>query len=530
MQKTFAPTLPRIQTIILFGVGVCLLLGLSLTIAAYMLLPINPNGDELILMIVSWGSSAFILTMNFCLCGLFAACIVASIIYNMGKGLTINHTVLELSSGEKVQQLNAVTISPDLLIVNQTNAETKRDLLERFNNAKANQVDGVWIVCIAYQDVTGLLLTDTGESYAFDRNTPPFQADETETPIAAHDYKAETWAEYQAYLNEFCFHYNRWAPREKLIAPTGKSAEKKINVLWSLSVALVLFAFPLSAQKSVRVMEYLGQTRYMSVRPIGHVKFVFEDATINRTTDGSKTYAEILKAGPHFSDADNAGRLIAIQVVNGGQIKTVYPDKSEMPQTPQTLQTASASVTPTQSALPAPGELQLDDSLQTAIAIEAWKEKIDKSTKKIWGQSLQWWKLAIYVLGNFFHVLMGLLGISILVAKTATKESVINACGTSIYGGYLHNIAAGAILWTYIFSILIAIIMLINIYILALTGDFASIVSIFISWQFGGVILWFALIAIVRKIVNKVVPDPQVINAPPHRPYAAPNQYKGLNQ
>jgi hypothetical protein len=523
MQNTFAPTLPRIQTLILFGVGVCMLLGLSLTIAAYMLLPINPNGDELILMIVSWGSSAFILTMNFCLCTLFAACIFASIVYNMGKGLTINHTVLELTNGEKTQQLNAVAISPDVLIVSQTNAETKRDLLEKFNQAKNNQVDGVWIVCIAYQDVCGLLLTDTGESYAFDRNTPPFQADETETPIAAHDYKAETWAEYQAYLNEFCFHFTRWSPREKLIAPTGKSAEKKINVLWSLSVLFVLFAFPLSAQKSVRLMEYLGQAR-ANVRPIGHVKFVFEDAPIKRTADGSKTYAELLKAGPFFNDADNAGRLIAIQVVNGGQIKTVYPDKNETPQT------ASASVIPTQSALPAPGELQMDDSLQTAIAIEAWKEKIDKSTKKIWGQSLQWWKLAIYVLGNFFHVLMGLLGISILVAKTATKESVINACGTSIYGGYLHNIAAGAILWTYIFSILIAIIMLINIYILALTGDFASIVSIFISWQFGGVILWFALIAIVRKIVNKVVPDPQVINAPPHRPYAAPNQYKGLNQ
>jgi hypothetical protein len=97
--------------------------------------------------------------MNLCLCATLAAFIFATIIYNGGKGLTWERTTFEIGSGEKVQQLNAVTVSPDLIIVNQTNAETKRDLLERFNQAKKNQVDGVWIVCIAYQEVTGLLLT-----------------------------------------------------------------------------------------------------------------------------------------------------------------------------------------------------------------------------------------------------------------------------------------------------------------------------------------------------------------------------------
>ena len=526
MQNTFAPTLPRFQTLFLFGVGVCMLLGLSLTIAAYMLLPINPNGDELILMIVSWGSSAFILTMNFCLCGLFAACIVASIIYNMGKGLTITHTVLELTCGEKAQQLNAVTISPDVLIVSQTNAETKRDLLEKFNQAKANQVDGVWIVCIAYQDVTGLLITDTGESYAFDRNTPPFQADETENPIAAHDYKAETWAEYQAYLNEFCYHFTRWAPREKLIAPTGKSAEKKINVLWSLSVLFVLFAFPLSAQKSVRVMEYLGQTRYLSVKPTGQVKFVFEDATINRTTNGTKTYAEILKAGTHFNDADNAGRLIAIQVVNNGQIKTVYPDKAETPQTPQT---ASASVTP-QSALPARGEMQLDDSLRTALMIEGLKQKFDLSAKKVWGQSLQWWDFGRYIFDHIFYVVLCLLGLARFVAKTASNETRISAWGTGIYGGYIHNVAAAATLITYLLMVLVALVLLLDIFIIGVTGNISAIFLLFFSWKFVGVCAWFGMLRLFERFTDYVVPNPKIINEPPPRMHAGPNQYKGLNQ
>jgi hypothetical protein len=526
MQNTFAPTLPRYQTLILIGGGVCLLLGLSLTIAAYMLLPINPNGDELILMLTSWISYVFIFTMNLCLCVTFAAAIFAVIVYNYGKGLTINHTVLELTGGEKVQQLNAVTISPDVLIVSQTSTETKRDLLEKFNQAKANQVDGVWIVCIAYQDVTGLLITDTGESYAFDRNTPPFQADETENPIAAHDYKAETWAEYQAYLNEFCYHFTRWAPREKLIAPTGKSAEKKINVLWSLSVLFVLFAFPLSAQKSVRVMEYLGQTRYMSVKPTGQVKFVFEDATINRTANGTKTYAEILKAGTHFNDADNAGRLIAIQVVNAGQIKTVYPDKAE---TPQTSQTASASVTP-QSALPAPGEMQLDDSLQTALMIEGLKQKFDLSAKKVWGQSLQWWDFGRYIFDHIFYVVLCLLGLARFVAKTASNETRISAWGTGIYGGYIHNVAAAATLITYLLMVLVALVLLLDIFIIGVTGNISAIFLLFFSWKFVGVCAWFGMLRLFERFTDYVVPNPKIINEAPPRMHAGPNQYKGLNQ
>ena len=148
MQNIFAPHLPRTKTMILIGVGVCLLLGLSLTIAAYMILPINPNGDELILMLTSWGSTAFILTMNFCLLALLISAVVAAIVYNFGKGLTINHTILDLSSVEQAQQLTALTISPDIAIFSLSDKETSKERLERFKAAKENQVDGVWILAL----------------------------------------------------------------------------------------------------------------------------------------------------------------------------------------------------------------------------------------------------------------------------------------------------------------------------------------------------------------------------------------------
>lgn len=527
MQNIFAPHLPRTKTMILIGVGVCLLLGLSLTIAAYMILPINPNGDELILMLTSWGSTAFILTMNFCLLALLISAVVAAIVYNFGKGLTINHTILDLSSVEQAQQLTALTISPDIAIFSLSDKETSKERLERFKAAKENQVDGVWILSIAYREVCGTLITDNGKSYAFDRNTPPFQADETEHPISAHDYVGETWEQYQDYLNEFCFHYVRWVQREKMIAPTGKTAEMKIKALWSLSVALMLFALPLSAQKSVRVAEYLGQTRYMSVRPTGQVKFIFEDAPINRNADGTKTYAELLKDGAYFSDADNAGRLIAIQVVNGGQVKTIFPDKKE----PQSTKTAAATVpAQIQSAIPVTGELQLDDSLQTALLIQQYKEQFDQSTKKVWGQSLQWWDFGRYVFDHIFYVILCLLGLARFVAKTASNETRISAWGTSVYGGYIHIIAGGATLVTYVLMVSVALVLLLDIFIIGVTGNISAIFWLFFSWKFLGVCAWFGVLRLFEVFTDYVVPNPKVINRPPARQYIPPGEYKSLNQ
>lgn len=526
MKIPFAPGLPRLQQLILAGVGVCCLLGFSLTIAAYMLLPLNPNGDELLLLVISWGSSAFILTMNFCLLALLAALIIASVVYNMGKGLEISYAIKEPAQAA----LPSITISPDVLIISKSEDYTNSDLLIASEAAQANQRPGQWIVVIGFRSMVGLLYTGN-KTLVFDRQTPPYQADDTQNPISAHDYKAETWQEYLDYLNEFSFHFVRWAEPQKLIEPTGQPADRKIHALWSLCLSALFFVLPfsLSAQKSVRVSEYLGQFRFENVRPVGTVKFIFEKAPIVRNGNGQMTYAELLRANAAFSDSDNAGKLIGIQVVENGITSLVMPDPKEGKTQAPKAKTATASMD-AQSARPMPGETELNDSLQTAATIEEIKRNFDRTSKKVWGQTLQWWDFANYVCTHAFYFLFCILGLSMFVAKTAVNESRISRWGGTFYGGHIRIIAGWATFVTYVIAVGIALFLLLNIYISGISGQYMNVVYLFFSFKSVGVCLWFLFLRLFEKGVGRVVPNPIVQNEPPRQVYRGSENYKGLNQ
>jgi len=518
MKVPLAPGLPRLQQLILFGVGVCCLLGFSLTIAAYMLLPLNPNGDELLLLVISWGSSAFILTMNFCLLLLLAALIIASVVYNMGKGLEISYAIKEPTQAA----LPSITISPDVLIMSKSEDYTNADLLLASEAAQAKQKDGQWIVVIGFRSMVGLLYTGN-KTLVFDRQTPPYQADDTQNPISQHDYKAETWSQYLDYLNEFSFHFVRWVEPQKLIEPTGQPADRKIHALWSLCLSALFFVLPVSvsAQKSVRVSEYLGQFRFENVRPVGTVKFIFEKAVVSRNGNGQMSYSELLRANAAFSDSDNAGKLIGIQIVENGITSLIMPDQKEG----KTERLKAKTVTASMDA-----QSELNDSIQTAATIEEMKRNFDRTSKKVWGQTLQWWDFGNYVCTQIFYILLCFLGLARYVAKTAVNESRISAWGTSFYGGYIHNVAAAATLITYLLIVCIALFLLLNIFISGVSGNYMNVLFLLFSWKFAGVCLWFGILRIFERITDWVVPNPKIQNEPLRQVYGGPEKYKGLNQ
>ena len=177
MKIPFAPGLPRIKQLILFGGVVSVLLGLSFTIAAYMLLPLNPNGDELILLATSWLSFLFIVIMNTCLFLCILAIVGASLVYHSGKGLKISYAIKE-----PVQSaLPSITISPDVLIMSKSEDYTNADLLLASEAAQASQRPWQWIVVIGFRSMVGLLYTGN-KTLVFDRQTPPYQADDTQNP------------------------------------------------------------------------------------------------------------------------------------------------------------------------------------------------------------------------------------------------------------------------------------------------------------------------------------------------------------
>ncbi|MFN0013617.1 MAG: hypothetical protein ACKVU2_03635 [Saprospiraceae bacterium] len=96
-----------------------------------------------------------------------------------------------------------------------------------------------------------------------------------------------------------------------------------------LPIFFAIFAFctvlPLhAATKSEQVEHYLGTHRYKNERPKGTVKFVFQKAVLKRLGDGKKTYEQLLYNERYFSNRNNAGKLVSIQVV--------YHDKTSIVQ------------------------------------------------------------------------------------------------------------------------------------------------------------------------------------------------------
>jgi hypothetical protein len=86
-------------------------------------------------------------------------------------------------------------------------------------------------------------------------------------------------------------------------------------------------AHALSAQvKTEQIETYLGSYRYAYDKPVGTIKFIFQKAVLTREGSGKRSYKQLLIGQRGFTNADNAGKLLAIQVVSRGQTATIYPE------------------------------------------------------------------------------------------------------------------------------------------------------------------------------------------------------------
>ncbi|MCK6691868.1 MAG: hypothetical protein L6Q97_07165 [Thermoanaerobaculia bacterium] len=87
-----------------------------------------------------------------------------------------------------------------------------------------------------------------------------------------------------------------------------------------------------AATKSEQVERYLGSHRYKHDRPLGTVKFIFREAVLKRRGDGKKTYEQLLFNESKFSNRDNAGKLIGIEIVHKGKTTLIKPESRKIPE------------------------------------------------------------------------------------------------------------------------------------------------------------------------------------------------------
>lgn len=278
----------------------------------------------------------------------------------------------------------------------------------------------------------------------------------------------------------------------------------KLPRLLCLVLALCT-AVPVFAEtKSQQVERYLGTFRYENDRPRGTVKFIFQKAVLKRKGTGKKTYQYLLFNEPFFSNEDNAGRLIGIQIVNNGKTTTIRP---ESPDTPANVPEASAQTVRVNEPSTDPirpkqgGGLNIGsmlDSSKVAGNINEAKDKITGWKGAAWQTIRPVWAFIMWIFSSIIVILICFAGLCRYVAKTAATESLINNYGRIIVGRWIVSVHQNAAAMLLVITWIIAIVLLLDV--------FMWLVYLNLSvWLL--VAIWFPILWIAERLTSWLVPN-----------------------
>lgn len=304
-----------------------------------------------------------------------------------------------------------------------------------------------------------------------------------------------------------------------------------------------------AAPKTERVEAYLGTYRYENDKPVGTVKFIFQRAVLTREGNGKKSYKLLLIGQRGFTNNDNAGDLLAIQVVHKGKTATIYPEpggknksrsgvKEEFatesapevePTTERRRKKNSAQavpvaevvnvapesvpMTPTPSSDPVrprplfPEQVHaqsnnsgilLPDSVTIAQNLNQAKEKMTGWRGRLWQSAQPIWEFVMWIFNSVIVLLICLGGLFRYIAKTAAAESKITPKGKVIVGRWIigaHQNASGLLL---IITWFIAIFLLIDVFMWLIYLNLPV-------WLL--VVIWFPVLWFAEKLTSWIVPN-----------------------
>ncbi len=268
----------------------------------------------------------------------------------------------------------------------------------------------------------------------------------------------------------------------------------------ALCTALPVFA----ETKAQQVERYLGTFRYENDHPVGTVKFIFQKAVLKRKGTGKKTYQYLLFNEPFFSNEDNAGHLVGIQIVNNGKTSTIRP---ESPDTPTNVPEATAQAVRVNEPSNDPirpkqgGGLDVShmlDSSKVASNINEAKDKITGWKGAAWQTIRPVWAFIMWIFSSVIVILICFAGLCRYVAKTAATESLINNYGRIIVGRWIVSAHQNAAAMLLVITWIIAIVLLIDV--------FMWLVYLNLSvWLL--VAIWFPILWIAERLTSWLVPN-----------------------
>ena len=433
--------------------------------------------------------------------------------------LTVGRTAVSIQNllttpWPRLPELNpGLSIAPDELIRFDSPEESPATFKAKGLAFLHIQNREIWGLAVGYQQRRALVIRSDGTTIEYDRNAPPWLDKEDWTP--ARNYKNETWAEYDADLEQDKRGYLAWVVGAKTEHADGiQKPAAFFEAFTSVFLPLLfvfLSAFTLNAQpKSAQVAQYVGPENFQKIKITGAVVFRFQKLPIERMAK-AQTLAQILSDARTYSDEDNAGKLQEI-TLNGFPIPRnmqraeIHAEVKEMPDTRTATRAEIAKfLRPAQrdtAGQPIPTATGFEsltaDSLTIAGNMNAARQKVDRWKRAGWAAALPVWEFFMYVFGLGFGILLCVGGICWYVADSATDETYIGYRGQTYTGKLARSAHESAAGWLLLITWTCFIVLLINVFLWLVYAGLDM-------WLV--VVIWFIVLAISSKITKKIVPN-----------------------
>jgi hypothetical protein len=459
----------------------------------------NPFG-EWALWLFPMLSTGFVLAMNLCLIWLLLAVILAATARPVAEQLVEAFRAAKapaLPAGEPALLEAGGFIAPDILVHHESPDEKPDVFADKLLAARRQYGADKYVIAAPYRSDKIAICCPADASV----ERPDEELKSRADMGGQHgDVSAETWDEYMEFLHRAATPLKNFCTMHR-----AKSRGAAAAVLAGLRVAMLLLAFvsPALAQpKTVRLKNYLAERATLIVPEQGaQFKASFQLAPITRTGDGKKNLLELLQSGTAFTDADNAGPLLAVYV--GG--KPLAPDVAGGAEPARA--TRAASVASPVSARPIPVSF---DSANVSNSLEEGGKAVGSAFRAANAVMKEWWQsdLCTYLL----HIIAALAGTLHMVAQICYNEHRMTQWG-HIYGRWAFNIgnAAAFALMFITLPTLIAVALLIYIAFVEYEG-FALYYIFCILWNVWTLllILWFILIRMIVRFADFIIPNPKV--------------------
>lgn len=416
------------------------------------------------------------------------------------------------------------SIEPDVLVYSKFGEEPK-DFAARLEQAIQVATPAKWVVCIEYRSPMVVIYTGSNDYITSGRAIPSFEGDDwpSKDRVCQHEtpFTAESYQQYMEYWDRFVPLYLEWVPMRKLSLDPDRAGrtyleivQENARVAANVLIAMLICVVSVFGQKSEELRTYMGPTADQTC-PAGSVVIAFEKGRFPRTSDGSKTWVQVLEDVYLYDDNKGAGNVKAVEHTDKAGVKTVYkkyqpvaatvqPQQPPAAPQPQTQPQAPTTMTPVTNTTPIMGApLNLDaDSTEIADGFKQAEESVLKIRSKLWNWAAPGWVFLMWVFGLLEPLIIMGMSLTWYYASTAAGESAINMYGIPVFGRWIYRFHQGNAAALLVFTWIITTVTLINIFLWLMRLGWSL-------WLM--LVVWIPVLLLARWLTNKLVPNPNVM-------------------